>query len=173
MPNTGLCCCKRSTIGLKCCFADVCAKTTKPASIVKMTAARIMRDLITPPSLSVGPTVRIASVRCFAASLPPAGTPTPSVPRRAHRPDRFGTLLRSLLTSGRSPHALCSASGPPSGSLRYCPGDADPRLFQFFLDTVQNAVDELWRFLSTEPPGDLNRLVDDHSLWRFFFVKEF
>src|SRR5207302_1149094 len=50
----------------------------------------------------VGPTVRIPSVHRFAASLLPAGPPTPFL-RRAHRPDPFGTPLRGLPTSGRSP----------------------------------------------------------------------
>src|SRR5207247_8475183 len=116
-----------------------------------------------------------ASVHRFATSVLLAGSPTPvlasgppagslryiasrplyfrPVPprlfqRRAHRPGRFGTSLRDLLTSGRFPHARfsvgptgrvasvhrfatsvlpagsptpVSASGPPAGSLRYIP----------------------------------------------------
>ncbi len=38
--------------------------------------------------------------------------------RRAHRPDRFGTSLRDLFTTGRSPHAINLACFFPSSSAQ-------------------------------------------------------
>src|SRR5205807_6978008 len=88
------------------------AASGPPSKSLRYAASRLHYCWPVPPR-RVGPAVQVASVRRFAASLLLAGPPTP---RRAHRPSRFGTPLRGLITAGRSPHA---ASGPPSKSLRY------------------------------------------------------
>ena len=47
---------------------------------------RLQSHVLTPTSLSVGPTGRKAAVHRFAASLLPAGPPTPSVGPGSFRP---------------------------------------------------------------------------------------
>src|SRR5262245_7749868 len=71
------------------------------------------------PFLSVGPTLGIATVRRLRRSPYFPRVPPRLSQRRAHPRDRCGTppSAASLLPSG--PPTPFSASGPPSGSLRY------------------------------------------------------